>query len=540
MRLGQQSRQYPTVSSGQLLIVLCVASVTLVAVAVLRRAGIPAPVVLVVAGLVIGFLPFVPDVSLEPDVVLLGLLPLLVFDAAVTSSPTGFYRDAGSIGALAVLLVIVTAFSVAAVAHWLGHLSWPIAFVLGTAVGPTDAAAATSVARRIGLPRRLVTILEGEALFNDATALVLYAAAVTAATTGQFSVAHTAGSIVYSVVAGTGIGLAVGFVGRWLRNRIDDPPIEIAGSILLAYVAYLPAEEAHASGVLAAVTAGLYLGWHSSSGAFSARSRLVSNAFWETLVFLVNAALFVLVGLEFHTFRLEARGPLGRLVVTGLGVVLAVILARMVWMWLFGWVGRGLPNVKHGFRSGNWRERLVLGWSGMRGAITLAALLAVPRTTSAGGPLAGRNDIIYLGFAVIIATLVGQGMTLPLLVRRLRLPENPSVADAERAARVELARAALDRIGAACENGELPDELTDGLRAQYLGRLRRLQTSPEGQTLDGNVVATARVELDIRRDLIALQRQKLLTLRDQGRIGVTTLRTIERDLDLEEARLTSA
>ena len=309
MRLGRQSRQYPTVSSGQLLIVLCVASVTLVAVAVLRRAGIPAPVVLVVAGLVIGFLPFVPDVSLEPDVVLLGLLPLLVFDAAVTSSPTGFYRDAGSIGALAVLLVIVTAFSVAAVAHWLGHLSWPIAFVLGTAVGPTDAAAATSVARRIGLPRRLVTILEGEALFNDATALVLYAAAVTAATTGQFSVAHTAGSIVYSVVAGTGIGLAVGFVGRWLRNRIDDPPIEIAGSILLAYVAYLPAEEAHASGVLAAVTAGLYLGWHSSSGAFSARSRLVSNAFWETLVFLVNAALFVLVGLEFHTFRLEARGP---------------------------------------------------------------------------------------------------------------------------------------------------------------------------------------------------------------------------------------
>ncbi len=528
------------VSSGQLLIVLCVASVTLVAVAVLRRAGIPAPVVLVVAGLVIGFLPFVPDVSLEPDVVLLGLLPLLVFDAAVTSSPTGFYRDAGSIGALAVLLVIVTAFGVAAVAHWLGHLSWPIAFVLGTAVGPTDAAAATAVARRIGLPRRLVTILEGEALFNDATALVLYAAAVTAATTGQFSVAHTAGSIVYSVVAGTGIGLAVGFVGRWLRNRIDDPPIEIAGSILLAYVAYLPAEEAHASGVLAAVTAGLYLGWHSSSGAFSARSRLVSNAFWETLVFLVNAALFVLVGLEFHTFRLEARGPLGRLVVTGLGVVLAVILARMVWMWLFGWVGRGLPNVKHGFRSGNWRERLVLGWAGMRGAITLAALLAVPRTTAAGDPLAGRNDIIYLGFAVIIVTLVGQGMTLPLLVRRLRLPENPSVADAERAARVELARAALDRIGAACENGELPDELTDGLRAQYLGRLRRLQTSPEGQTLDGNVVATARVELDIRRDLIALQRRKLLTLRDQGRIGVTTLRTIERDLDLEEARLTSA
>ena len=169
-----------------------------------------------------------------------------------------------------------------------------MAFVLGTAVGPTDAAAATSVARRLRLPRRLLTILEGEALFNDATALVLYAAAVTAATSGQFSVVHTAGSIVYATVVGAAIGLAVGFVGRFLRNRIDDPPMEIAGSILLAYVSYLPAEEIHASGVLAAVTAGLYLGWHNSSGAFSsARSRLQSNAFWETVVFLVNAALFV-------------------------------------------------------------------------------------------------------------------------------------------------------------------------------------------------------------------------------------------------------
>ena len=526
-------------SSGQLLVILCVASVTLVAVAVLRQVGIPAPVVLVVAGLVIGFLPFVPDVSLEPDVVLLGLLPLLVFDAAVTSSPTGFFRDARSIGALAVLLVVATAFAVAAVAHWVGHLSWPISFVLGTAVGPTDAAAATAVARRVGLPRRLLNILEGEALFNDATALVLYAAAVTAATTGQFSVLHTGGSIVYSVVCGTGIGLAVGIVGRWLRNRIDDPPIEIAGSILLAYAAYLPAEEAHASGVLAAVTAGLYLGWHSSSGAFSARSRLVSNAFWETLVFLVNAVLFTLVGLEFHTFRVQARGPLGRLVLTAVVVVAAVIVVRLAWMWGSGWVARVWHTARSG-PSGGWRERFVLGWAGMRGAITLAALLAVPKTTRAGAPLAGRNDIIYLGFAVIMATLVGQGMTLPWIVRRVRLPESPSVAEAERRARIELAQVALDRIGAACKSGELPEELTDGLRAQYLGRLRTLQTSRDDEDLEADTVATAATQTALRRDLITLQRQTLLALRDQGRIGVTTLRTIERDLDLEEARLSPA
>jgi CPA1 family monovalent cation:H+ antiporter len=515
-----------------------VASVTLVAVALLRRVGIPAPVVLVLAGLIIGFLPFVPDVSLHPEVVLLGLLPLLVFDAALTSSPTAFRRDARSIGALAVLLVVVTAFGVAAAAHWVGHLAWPISFVLGTAVGPTDAAAATSVARRIRLPRRLLTILEGEALFNDATALVLYAAAVTAATTGQFSVAHTVGSIIYATFVGAAIGLAVGFVGRQLRNRIDDPPMEIAGSILLAYVAYLPAEEIHASGVLAAVTAGLYLGWHSSGGAFSARSRLQSNAFWETLVFLVNAALFVMVGLSFHTFSVQARGPLGRLVLTGLAVVSTVVVVRLVWMWSFGRVVRSGGAGRS--IQGGWRERLILGWAGMRGAITLAALLAVPTATKAGDPLAGRNDIIYLGFGVIIVTLVGQGMTLPLLVRWLNLREHPSVAEAERQARVEITQAALDHIGEASATGDLPDEVTEGLRAQYLARLQRLQTSPDSEDLETEAVTTAQTELTVRRDLIALQRQALVALRDGGRIGVTTLRSIEHDLDLEEARLSSA
>jgi CPA1 family monovalent cation:H+ antiporter len=528
------------VSSSQILIILCVASVTVTSVAVLRRVGIPAAVVLVVAGLIIGFLPFVPDVSLHPEVVLLGLLPLLVFDAAVTSSPTGFLRDARSIGTLAVFLVIATAFAVAAVSHWVGHLPWAISFVLGTAVGPTDAAAATSVARRLRLPRRLLTILEGEALFNDATALVLYAAAVTAATSGQFSVLHTAGRIIYSALVGAAIGLAVGFVGRWLRNRIDDPPMEIAGSILLAYVSYLPAEEIHASGVLAAVTAGLYMGWHSSSGAFSARSRLQSNAFWETLVFLVNAALFVLVGLSFHSFSVQARGPLGRLTLTALAVVSAVIVVRLIWMFAFGWILRPRPHATGEPGHRGWRERLILGWSGMRGAITLAALLAVPTATTAGGPMAGRNDIIYLGFAVIIATLVGQGMTLPVLVRRLHLHESPTLADTERQARVELTQAALEHIGAACQSPDLPEEVTDGLRAQYLGRLHRLQTSPDDEDLEEETRASAASEMALRPDLIALQRQSLLGLRNEGRIGVTTLRTIERDLDLEEARLSSA
>jgi CPA1 family monovalent cation:H+ antiporter len=551
-------------STSQLLVILAVAAVTLVAVALLRRAGIAAPVVLVVAGLIIGFLPFVPDVSLQPEVVLLGLLPLLVFDAAVTSSPTAFFNNARSIWILAVPLVVVTALGVAAVAHWLGHVSWPVSFVLGTAVGPTDASAAISVARRVGPPRRLVAILEGEALFNDATALVLYAAAVSAATTGHISAVHTVGEIAYSVVAGGAIGLAVGFVGRWLRNRVDDPPVEIAGSILLAYAAYLPAEAVHASGVLAAVTAGLYLGWHSSS-AFSARSRLQSGAFWQTLIFMVEAALFVLVGLSFHTFSAETRGPAGRLALTGAVVVLAVIVIRLAWMEgtgrLTGFLrgrrpakprapaklrglaergGRALPvppRQRADPGPPDWRGRLFLSWSGMRGGITLAALLAVPEVASDGHPLAGRDDIIYLGFAVIIVTLVAQGMTLPVLMRWLHLSEHPSVTDAERQARLELTRAVLEHIGQACDQGNVPAELTEGLRAQYLARLHWLENSVDDEDTEQEAVDAAETAVDMRRDLIAFQRDTLAGLRQQGRIGTTTLRAIEHDLDLEEARL---
>ncbi len=526
--------------SGHLIVILAVAAVTLLAVAALRRVGVPTAAVLVVAGLVIGFLPFVPDASLDPHVVLLGLLPLLVFDAAATSSATAFVRNARSIGLLALGLVGATALSVAAVAHWIGHLSWPMAFVLGTAVGPTDAAAATSVARRLGLPRRLVTILEGEALFNDGAAIVLYTAAVTAATSGTFAAPHALGKVVYASAVGTAIGLAVGVVGRALRDRVDDPPLEIAGSMLMAYVAYLPAEAVHASGVLAAVAAGLYLGWHSGGSAFSARSRLQFNAFWETLVFLINAALFVVVGLSFHTFTEQARGPVGRLVLAGIAVVTTVILVRLVWMEGTGWLTRLMrrsppPDEEDAPDQAGWRQRLVIGWAGMRGAITLALVLAVPLTTDAGGPLSGRDDIVYLGFAVIIVTLVGQGMTLPLLVRRLGLIEHPAVAEAERRGRLALAQAVLDCLQDTDRDGVAP-EVIDGLRAQYQARRQRLESGDEAEVVQETEEA-AGAERALRRDLIAAQRETLARLRGDRRIGVTTARTLEHDLDLEEARL---
>jgi CPA1 family monovalent cation:H+ antiporter len=291
------------------------------------------------------------------------------------------------------------------------------------------------------------------------------------------------------------------------------------------------------------VSAGLYLGWHSGGSAFSARSRLQFNAFWETLVFLINAALFVVVGLSFHTFTEQARGPVGRLVLTGIAVVVTVIVVRLAWMEGTGWLTRLMrpgppPDEEQATDQAGWRPRLVIGWAGMRGAITLALLLAVPLTTKAGLPLRGRDDIIYLGFAVIIVTLVGQGMTLPLLVRRLRLTEHPAVAEADRQGRLALAQAVLNRLQGADRDGVAP-EVIDGLRAQYLARRQRLESGDESEVVQEAAEAAdaAGAERALRRDLIDAQRETLARLRHQRRIGVTTARTLEHDLDLEEARL---
>jgi monovalent cation/hydrogen antiporter len=392
-----------------LLVFLAVAVAALSAAAALRRRFVPTPVVLVVAGLIVGFLPFVPDVSLQPDTVLFGLLPVLIFDAALNASPGAMVEHARSIGYLAAGLTVVTAVVTAAVVHWAAHIAWPMGFVLGTAVAPTDAAATISIARRVGLPERLSTILSGEALFNDAIALVLYTAAVGAATTAQFSLFHTTASVAYASVLGVAIGLIVGVVGSRLRRALDDPPIEIAGSLLLAYVAYLPALALHGSGVLAVATLGLYLNRRDRADDASPRTRMEATAFRGTLVFLIDSALFVLVGMSFHAFIAHSEGPVLRLTLTAALVIATVTGVRIAAIEARGIVG-----------ASSWQDRLILGWSGMRGAITLAALLAVPTATHSGAPLAGRDEIIYLGFAVILATLIVQGLTMPLLIARLR------------------------------------------------------------------------------------------------------------------------
>jgi Na+/H+ antiporter len=514
-----------------LLVGLAAAVVLWMAVAALRPTTVPTPVVLVVGGVVLGFVPGLPDVVLNPRAVLLGLLPLLVFYAAFSSSHRAFLRHASQIGLLAVGLVIVTAGAVAAVAHRFDHLSWPMSFVLGTAVGPTDAVAVTSIARKLGFSNELSTVLNGEALFNDSTALVLYSAAVAAAYAGHFSIAGTLASTAYSIAVGVGVGLGVGIGGVVLLRRLSDAPVEIALSLLVAYAAYLPAQALDASGVLAAVTAGLFLGWR-NSWAVSATTRLQATAFWDTLVFLLDAALFALVGLSIHSFTPVARGPIGRLVLTGLVVVVVVVVMRLSWMALLFWILRPLRRVT-GVRHDR-RDQVVIAWSGMRGAVTLAAVLAVPTATSNGVPLAGRDDVIYLAFGVIFATLIGQGLTLPWVARRFTAGQDPQVGEIERRARIDLVDAALDHLESVTATRPLPEESVAVLRSVYESRRRRLANA---SAVGGEDAGGVDEEVELLRELLAVERGRLLDLRSRRRITSAIAREIEKDLDREEARL---
>jgi CPA1 family monovalent cation:H+ antiporter len=518
------------------LIALAAASAIWAAAAVLRRVAIPTPVVLVLAGVAIGFLPFVPDVSIEPRIVLLGLLPILVFQTAYSSSPRSILEEARTIALLAVGLVVVTAGGVALVAHAATGLSWPLALVLGTAVGPTDATAAVSIGRRLGLPRRLVTILEGEALLNDVTALVFYSAAVGWAVSGHSLGPATLGMLAYSAVVATGIGLAIGVLGRVIRRKLDDPPIEIVLTILLAYGAYLPAEAIGASGVLAAVVAGLYLGWYDSEVS-SARVRLQSTVFWETLVFLIEAVLFTEVGLTLHAFSKHHDADIGQLVLACSAVAVVVVLLRVVWVM----VTSQIPGSLRGSDRGSQRidtqarqEHLVLSWAGMRGAITLAAVLAVPELATNGSRLVGRADVIYMAFAVIFATLVGQGLTLPTLVRRFAAPQDFDLAASEGDARAELARVALDELDREISSGPLSEGITSSVRSQLEARVRRIEQAFVSHEKPVDDLA---IERSLRLRLVRAQRQRLAELRNERRVPIATLRAVEHDLDLEEAQL---
>jgi len=499
----------------ELVILLLAAAAVLVRLA--ESIAVPYPIVLVVGGLAIGLVPGGPVVELDPDVVFLVFLPPLLHAAAWQSSPRELQAELRPLALLSIGLVLVTMGAVAVVAHAIvPRMSWEAAFVLGAIVGPTDPVAAIATFSRIGAPPRVRLLVEGEAMINDGTALVAYRVALVAAVDGTFSAGDALLDFVSGAVGGVAIGLAVGWLGIHVMRRQSDVALSIFATLIVAYGSYIAAEEVGVSGVLAAVSSGIYSGWNAHS-AMDAGTRLSAIAFWNVMVFGLEALLFVLLGLQAP--RLADELDVAELALQALAVALTVIVVRMAW-----------SAIPAGGFGATVRERIAVGWAGMRGAISLAAALAVPIAVEE------RPEILLVTFGVIAVTLLGQGLTLAPLLRWLALPGVSPFSPDEATVRLEAAQAALDRL----------DELEqEGAAAEPLRRLRELYRTRfavcvavlGGEELPGNGREELREYGAMRRDLIAVERASLLALRNEGRVRNDVVRRVERDLDLDEARL---
>jgi monovalent cation/hydrogen antiporter len=511
----------------------------LLAVAVLGAAArwlnIPYPIVLVLGGLVLGFVPGLPHVRLEPDLVLVIFLPPLLYAAAFFANLRDLKADMRVISLMAIGLVLCTAAVVGAVAHAIvPGMPWAAAFALGAIVAPTDPVAATTVARRLGVPRRTINVLEGEGLLNDGTALVLYKVAVGAATTGAWSASDAGVKFIAGGLGGIAVGLAVGVIITEVRRRIDDVPIETTISLLSGYAAYVPAERLGASGVLAAVSTGVYVGWQAPRIA-SASQRLTGYAMWEILTFLLNALLFVLIGLQLPSVIDGLSGrAVADVVWPALAVCAAVILTRIAWGFVITWLIRLVDRRESQLaRRGNWRERLIVAWSGMRGAVSLAAALALADS------FPERDLILFITFVVIFVTLVLQGLTLPLLIRALHVEDDGAEEREELAARRRATDAALIRLDELALMEWTREDTVERMRGLYEYRRRRL-LARDGDSPDGDDEDYERRSYRYQkmvREVIDAQHDAIVELRNIGRISNDVMHRLERELDLERERL---
>jgi CPA1 family monovalent cation:H+ antiporter len=493
---------------------------------------VPVALLFVTGGLILGFVPGLPHFQLPPDLVLVAILPPLLYSAAFFTGLRDLKANLRPIALLSIGLVAATMVTVAVVAHAaVSGLSWASAFTLGAIVSPTDALAATQIIRRVGVPRRIVSIIEGESLVNDGFALVLYKAALTAAVAGTFSLWNASWHLVLNIVGGILVGLAVAYVVRQVRRRIDDAPTEVALALLSGYLAYLPATALGVSGVLAAVTIGVYMGWYTPQ-LTNGITRISGNSFWEIVTFIVNALLFALVGLQLHGIlnRLSGRST-ASLIGDAAIVAATVVIARVLWVPVITYVPRYLFRVvRERDPYPPWQAPVVIGWTGIRGAVSLAAALALPTNVP------GRDLIVFLTFAVILVTLVGQGLTLPWLIRALRLEDDGGADREDAKARIKAAEAAIERLEELIPEGWILDDTAERTRAQYRFRANRFRARYEGVDEDG-VEDRSQQYQRLRRELLEAERQAVIGLRNEGRITEEVMQRVQRDIDLEDLRL---
>jgi monovalent cation/hydrogen antiporter len=519
-----------------LLLTLLVAIVVLATLA--KGLRLPYAILLVIGGLLLGFIPALPTITLNPQIVLILFLPPLIYSSAWFTSWREFRASLRPILQLAIGLVLVTTLVVAAVAHFLAGLSWPVAFVLGAVLSPTDPVAASATASQQRLPRRIVTVIEGESMLNDATALVIYRFAVAAVVTGSFVLWQAGLQFVLVSLGGLAIGLLIAWPVAWLHRHLDDAPIEITITLLTPYAAYLLADTLQVSGVLAVLSAGLYLS-HQSSRFFSANTRLQANAVWNVLVFLLNGLLFLLIGLQLRGIVATIAAPsLPKLLWQALLIGLTVIAVRLLWVFPVASLPRRfIPALRARARDPfpGWRQVAIVAWVGMRGGLSLAAALALPLTLNGSTPFPQRDQVIFFTFAVILMTLLGQGLSLGPLIRLLKLQPDSSLEREHALAHLLATRAALSRLDALAREEEVPQDALAELRTHYAQKLEKLKGTMDGASeAPLNEHKSAR---QFRREVLAAERAAVIGLRDQGRIDDETLRLVERELDLEEQRL---
>ncbi|HWF39337.1 MAG TPA: Na+/H+ antiporter [Candidatus Acidoferrales bacterium] len=523
-----------------LLVILLVFVVALAVFA--ERLKTPYPIVLVIGGLIISQIPHLPQFRLNPNIVFLVILPPLIFSGAFLTSWRDFRYHLSSILLLAFGLVIFTVFGIGLVAHtMLPGFDWRTGLVLGAVVSPTDPVAAISIAKRLGLPKHVTDLIEGESLVNDATGLLALQFATGLVVTQHIPTASEGAlRFLYLVFGSIAIGLVLGRIIHEVEKRIANAPIEILISLMAPYFAYLGAEEAHASGVMATVACGLYLG-HRSSAYFSIDARLQAAAVWNTLIFVLNGIVFILIGLQLPYIRSGITGlSVGTLLGLGLLFSAIVIALRLMWMYpaagLVNWLEKMRRRPRTEFP--NRRYVFLVGWTGMRGVLALAAAFALPEMVESGRPFPQRNAVIFLTFSVIFVTLVLQGLTLPMIIRRLGLAGVPEEDPEELEARRVISKAALNYLEDARQNSDPAfGSLYDELERRQRRRLTELSPEPDGE--QNEPLETYQHLIGIAHEMRTVQRAALQRMHRENKINDEAFRKLEHELDLLEARLPS-
>lgn len=503
-----------------------------------RRVQVAPAILLLLAGIVLAFIPGMPPFELAPDLILLLVLPPLIYSASVAMSWREFRSNLRAIGLLAIGCVLFTACAVALATHYLLGLPWSVGFLLGAIVAPPDVVAPLAIARKLGLPRRIVVILEGEGLANDATALILYRFALAAIMTGIFSLPKASGTFAAILAGEIAFGIAIGWLSLRARHYARDPQIEITLSLLTPYIAYWIPEHLGGSGVIATVACGLYISWNGPL-LISAATRLQGIFFWDLVIYLIEGLLFLLTGFEMRAIVERSKGfALADIIWATLLVAAIVIVARFIWVYPATYLPRLLSKrIRDHEGRPSWRSVFVVGFTGVRGAVSLATALALPYTLPDGTAFPARDLVLFVAFGVILITLVGLGSTLPAVVRALGISrdgQSEHIAEHENeiAARREALAAALRSLDEMTDDRELSDEVVKILRARHQVRSNQLPTALDDNAYEATANARALV-----RELIAAERKFIHTRLRDGQITDEARRRIERDLDLEEASL---